>query len=396
MSAYFCSIESMRARDFTEFKEAMSRWGAPTLNHVYADVKGNIGWLARGLAPKRGKWDGLLPVPGDGRFEWNGFWKADELPSVYNPANGWFATANQMNLPSDYPYRERKLGFEWTNPARFMRECEILGAARKISLEDSQQLQNDVLSIPARRLVTLLLGLKADDPGLRAALALFREWDFRETRESGAAALFEVWQSRHLKEAFRKAVLPEQAASEIGSTDMRVMLDNLENPAQRLGENPESRRNALLLSTLSDAYKEMERLQGPDPRRWQWGNLHHNYIEHPFSEIVDAQMRPRINVGPFQKQGGEFTPNQSQYRARDFRQTNGPSFRIVVDVGNWDGSRAINYPGQSGDPESPHYRDLAPLWLEGKYFPLLYSRSAIERNTELRLRLLHKEPTRAR
>ena len=379
MSAYFCSIESMRARNFPDFKESMSRWGAPTLNHVYADVKGNIAWLPRGLTPRRDKWDGLLPVPGDGRYEWNGFWRAEDLPIVYNPPQGWFATANQMNLPAGYPYRERKLGFEWTDPSRFLRESEVLGSTRAISMEDAKRLQNDILSIPARRLQGILAGLKSDEPGTRAALALIREWDCRETRESAASALFEVWLSRHLKGAYRKAVLPASAAAEIASTDMRVMVEDLEDPSRRFGSNPRSRRDALLLATLSAAYKELESLQGPDRRRWQWGRLHHNLVEHAFSEAVENDVRTTINVGPFPKNGSEFTVNQSQYRPSDFRQTNGPSFRIVVDVGNWDGSWAVNYPGQSGDPTNPHYRDLAPLWLEGEYFPLLYSRTAIEK-----------------
>ena len=99
-------------------------------------------------------------------------------------------------------------------------------------------------------------------------------------------------------------------------------------------------------------------------------------------------MRARINVGPIAKNGSEFTPNQSLTRTTDFRQMNGPSVRIVLDVGNWDNSRAVNHPGQSGDPESPHYRDLAPLWSDGKYFPLLYSRKAVERVTERVIRLL--------
>jgi penicillin amidase len=75
----------------------------------------------------------------------------------------------------------------------------------------------------------------------------------------------------------------------------------------------------------------------------------------------------------------------ASYRAADFTLTSGASFRMVVDVGGWDNSRAINTPGQSGDPASPHYRDLAPLWAEGRYFPLLYTRSAVEKVAESRL-----------
>ena len=131
----------------------------------------------------------------------------------------------------------------------------------------------------------------------------------------------------------------------------------------------------------------MEKLQGSDPKVWQWGKLHHNFNEHAFSRIVDEPMRAKLDVGPIAKHGSEFTPNQSAYRLADFRQTGGPSFRIVVDVGNWDNSRAMNHPGQSGDPENAHYRDLAPLWRRGEYFPLRYSRKAVEQETESIIRL---------
>ena len=388
MAPYFCSIDSMRARSFTEFKRSMSSWGAPTLNHVYADVKGNIGWLARGRAPKRPDWDGLLPVPGDGRHEWAGFWSGDELPSVYNPPEGWFATANQLNLPGNYPYRERKLGFEWANPSRFMRISEALASNPKVTVEDSQRLQNDLVSIPARRIVRLLEGLTVRDTRARAGIELLKGWDFRETQYSPQAALFEVWQARHLRRAFREAVLPKAVADALPSTDVRVMIAVLENPASRFDGDAVRHRDELLLETLAAAYEEMERLQGPDPRKWQWGMLHQNFIEHPLAGLVDEATRRKINVGPLPAYGSEHTPNQSQYRAEDFRQTNGPSFRIIVDVGNWDNSRAVNHPGQSGNPEDSHYRDLAPLWQRGEYFPLLYSRRAIEQATEARIRLV--------
>jgi penicillin amidase len=382
MAPYFFAIESMRASSFGEFRDSMSHWGAPTLNHVYADVKGNIGWLARGLSPKRVNWDCLLPVPGDGSYEWAGFWRGDELPHVFNPAEGWFATANQLNLPRDYPYKERKLGFEWTNPSRYSRVAEVLGSTEKVSLEDCKRLQNDVLSIPARRLVKLLAGLNPPDPKARAAVELLQGWDFKQQQGSGAAALFEVWQARHLRKAFRETMLP-QSPGVLPSTDMRVLLEALEIPGRSAGKQ----RSELFATTLAAAYSEMETLQGSDSRKWQWGRLHYNLCEHSFSGAVEEAIRGRINVGPLAKHGSEYTPNQSQYRGDDFRQSNGPSFRIIVDVGDWDNSQVVNHPGQSGDPESAHYRDLAPLWLRGEYFPLLYSRAAIERETERRIQL---------
>ncbi len=98
-------------------------------------------------------------------------------------------------------------------------------------------------------------------------------------------------------------------------------------------------------------------------------------------------MRARLQPGPFPVAGGPYTPNASSYRVRDFQLTGGPSFRMVLDVGNWDNSRAVNYPGQSGNPDDPHYRDLAEMWRTGQYFPLLYSRDAVEKATSTRILL---------
>lgn len=391
-SPYFDSLRYLHARNFDQFKRALSTWGAPPVNQVYADTRGNIGWVASGLAPKRPNWDGLLPVPGDGRYEWAGFWPPNDLPSTYNPRKGYFSTSNEMNLPYGYPYAKRKLSFEWFNNSRHQRIEEVLSQLPKVSIEDSGRLQNDVESIPARRLVKLIAPLASQDPDTRAALAMLKGWDGRLDAESAQAALEEVWLSRYLGAAFKDAVLPKAAASSFGSPDTAVMLDSLEHPEARFGEHAHTKRDAVLLESLHDAHAEMVRLQGPDPRQWQWGKLQTNVDKHPFSDIVDDDMRKKIDVGPVGKGGGPYTPNQSTYRPSDFRQINGPSFRIIVDVGNWDNSLAVNLPGESGVPDSSHYRDLAPLWLNGHYFPLLYSRAAVEAATETRIHLVPNAP----
>ena len=107
-------------------------------------------------------------------------------------------------------------------------------------------------------------------------------------------------------------------------------------------------RDKLLLTTLAAAYAEMKTLQGPDPGQWTWGKLHHNFSEHPFSRVVDEAEQKQLDVGPLETGGSAFTVNASSYRAQDFQQLSGPSVRMVLDVGNWDNSRAVNYPGESG------------------------------------------------
>jgi penicillin amidase len=129
----------------------------------------------------------------------------------------------------------------------------------------------------------------------------------------------------------------------------------------------------------------MENLQGTDAKVWQWGKLHHSLPEHPLLGAMDAETRAKLQPGPFPAAGSPHTPNQGAYRASDFQLSGGGSFRMVLDVGNWDNSRAVNYPGQSGNPDDPHYRDLTPIWSNGEYFPLLYTRAAVEKATERRI-----------
>ncbi len=135
-SAYFGSIEYDDARDWPSFYAEMSQWGAPSENMIFASTAGDIGWIAAGRAPIRPNWDGLLPVPGDGRYEWKGFLTADQLPSSHNPPEGWFASANEMNLPPGYPAAQRKVGFEWSDPTRIMRIKQVLGANGHVSLAE--------------------------------------------------------------------------------------------------------------------------------------------------------------------------------------------------------------------------------------------------------------------
>lgn len=387
-SPYMASLSFMRSRTFEEFKLALRGWGSPPINHVYADVKGNIGWAPTGFAPIRPNWDGLLPVPGDGRYEWAGHWSGDQLPRLYNPASGYITTSNEMNLPPDYPYKERKLGFEWSPAFRHQRIDEVLSRANRVSMEDSMALQDDVVSIPARRLVSLLQPLNSTDSATQAALNLLKNWNAALDSDSPQAALEEVWFSRYLGQAFKEAVLNKAVADAFERPDPRTMLDALEHPETRFRGNATEQRDRVLLTSLAAAYQDMKKLQGADSSQWRWGKLQFNLSEHPISPIVDERTRAKINVGPIPKHGGRYTVNASVYQAGDFRQIAGPSARLVIDVGNWDNSRAVNHPGQSGDPDSPHYRDLAPSWRAGQYFPLLYSREAVESAAEKKIELV--------
>jgi penicillin amidase len=149
-------------------------------------------------------------------------------------------------------------------------------------------------------------------------------------------------------------------------------------------------------STLAAAIAEVEQLLGPDRDRWAWGRLHVSRLAHPLSPLLDEETGARLAVGPAPRGGSGDTVGNTAYLADTFVQTGGATFRIVVDVGDWDGSLVMNSPGQSGDPDSPHYADLFAPWSRGEAFPLYYSRDRVEATTEQRIRLRPRPAARAR
>lgn len=386
-SAYFGSMGYMTAKDWPAFRDALADWGAPSENQVFADTKGDIGWVAAGKVPRRPNWDGLLPIPGDGRYEWQGFLKLDELPSTHNPASGWFASANQLNLPAGFPYAERKVGFEWSNSARMDRIAEVLAAKDKLTLADAMALQTDPTDITSRRMQALLAKLPPGDEKLNGAVALLRGWDGRTTVESGPAALYEVWIAKHLGKTAIARTVPAAARPAMGNGDVAAVMALLEAPGASLGPDPAAARDAILKESLIAAYDEVAGKLGPDPKAWAWGKLHQARFEHALTPLVPAAEREAWSSGTAPMAGTALSPLAASWRPNDYRVTAGASFRMVLDVGAWDNSRVINTPGQSGSPGSPHFRDLFPVWAAGEFVPLSYSRPAVEAATETVLKL---------
>jgi penicillin amidase len=373
MAPYFGSVEYMRAENWREFVAALNRWGAPAENQVYADVDGNIGYKPAGLFPRRRNWDGLLPVPGDGRYEWDGFFDMDALPVELNPARGFTGTANSMNLPADFPIAERRVGFEWSAPWRYRRLWEVLSEQTEHTVRDSLALQRDYHSVLARE---VLRRLPAATSGAAAApLGMLREWDHVLRPESGPALLWAVWFYGHLPAAMAEALLPE-GAEDLQPLDTLTILDALDEP---FGE-------AVALDSLATAYADARARFG-EPASWRWGELHQIRFQHPLLALAPETLARQMAYPALARGGSANTTNNTSFRADDFLVRSGASFRMVLDVGNWDAGRMTNAPGQSGDPRSPFYDNLLAGWAADESFPLLYSRELVLANRAMVIRL---------
>lgn len=351
-----------RARNWDEFKRAISRFGGPGQNMVYADADGNIGYHAAGKLPIRRNYSGDVPVDGStGESEWDGFIPFDELPQAYNPSNELIVTANQNPFPPDYKYRVSGV---FASPYRSRQILDLLAAGKRLKPEDGLRIQKDVYSgfnkFLAERLVAAYEARHAANPVFGSAIAMLRGWDGQMDQDR-AEPLITTLAFQYLRKAIAERTSPGNSG--VYDTQMSTaVVERIlrEKPAGWFGDYDD-----LLLRCLADAMDEGQRMQGADPKRWRWGNYMFLEVDHP----VGSQLKwvaGFFNIGPVPMSGGSTTVKQTTRRL-------GPSERMDVAVGDWDKS-LLNLPiGESGNPASRHYKDEWTAYYNGRSFPMQFT-----------------------
>ncbi|HSG48357.1 MAG TPA: penicillin acylase family protein [Longimicrobiales bacterium] len=381
---YLASLRMDQARNWEEFVEACTWSNIPGENMVWAGRDGTIGWQAVGIAPIRRNFSGLVPVAGDGRYEWDGYLPMRAKPHLVNPPEGYFASANNQLTPPDYRFFDA-IGFEWSDPWRWLRAVEVLGSGTRFTLLDMAALQTDELSVMARTLVPLLEPLQGDTRAVEDARRRLVAWDRVLDRGSVAAGIYAAWRDA-VDEAVNGISVPEAVKPWIRSASSRKVVEWLMAPDGRFGADPVAGRDALLMTALGEAVEGLSLRFGPDPEAWVYGQEGYKHIRlrHPLSRAVNDEWRARLEVGPLPRGGDGSTLNQTGFGDN---QTSGASFRILVDTGDWDTTLGMNNPGQGGHPDHPHYADLFELWAQDRFHPVFYSREKVESVTGERLEL---------
>ncbi len=370
---YLASLRMDQATNWREFRAACAYSGLPGENMVWADKHGDIGWQSVGLTPIRLGWDGRLPVPGNGDFEWQGFAPINLMPHVSNPKSGYYGTANHNNVPKDYP---NIFADFYSDPARAARLTEVLSSAEKHSIEDSMALQYDNKSMTAEVMVPVITSIRSNAK-IGQALKLLRAWDHRLDRFSAAAALYDRWEQSMLLTLNKQLIpnRPTSASQLIGRPKLMAWM--ITPPEFVFGKQPVRSRDKMISQHLSMAIDSLNNEFGHD--QWTYGDIHFSRIEHPLNTLLDADNRVNLNVGPLARGGGPNTLNANRGIGN---QTSGASFRIIADTANWNTAVGTNTPGQSGDPSSPYYSNLFENWNKGDYFPLFFAKDVIEENTQ--------------
>jgi penicillin amidase len=369
---YLASLRMNQAKNWDEFKLACTYSHIPGENMIWADRLGNIGWQTVGIAPIRNNSSGMVPVIGDGSRDWDGFIPISERPSSYNPSHNYVVTANENVVPLNFKY-PKTVGFSWSDPYRGVRIKEYLGSGKKLSALDFMLLQSDYLSLPARQLVPFIPGIPAFKKYDKFT-AFFNGWDYTLSPNSIAATIYDAWE-RVIMSEYKLLFVPEKVRSLV-TPQLKMIMNNLLFPDAKFGSQPVQGRNDFLFKTFEKAIQNVEQKLGKEVNMWQYGQLKNKHVllKHPFSAVVNQNIRSLLEVGPAPRGGNGFTANVT---GRGDNQTHGASFRFISDLQNWDYCLATNTPGQSGNPNSPFYRNLFPIWINNQYFPLYFTKVKI-------------------
>lgn len=318
-----------------EFMEQLEWYKAPSENMVCGDAEGNISWLAAALTPDRSEgWYGRIPVPGTGDYEWEGFRDHTELPQEINPERGWLGTANNDVQPEGY---YPPIMFRSSSSTRWDRLQQMFEDAKNLTADDYERMQHDTYYPWFEDQRLLLEGWTSDNPDVEQARKEMTEWDAEYHKDSRTAAVHSRWRR------------------------------NLDSEAGDDSNTLEERRE-LAETALIAAIDDLKSTLGEDMSDWRWGQIHHSEFPH---WLVGAYDLPAV-----ERSGGY-----------GLIASTGATFREIIDFSDLDNSRATSTPGQSMQPASPFYDNLLPLWGSEEYFPLLYSREAVERETVYRLNL---------
>ena len=382
-SPYLASLRMDQAKTWEEFQEACTYSNIPGENMIWADTQGNIGWQAVGIAPVRNNHSGLVPVPGDGRYEWAGYLPIIQKPNELNPEKGFIATANQNVTPNEYD-NWNAIGYSWSDPYRGDRVNEVLAKNDQLNREDMKNLQVDVTSLPAKILIPFLGKIDFEEFETEQKNRLLN-WNFRLESSCIEAAIYVEWENE-IKRMAHKQFVPEIAKPYLTTLQLKKIIDWIENPKETYFGSISS-RDAFLKMTFEEGVSNLKKRLGPNTLEWRYGQtkFKHSFMEHALGGIGTDAVSSKLNLGPLPRGGNAYTPGST---GENDRQSSGASFRMIVNTGDWDAAIGTNAPGQSGNPESPFYDNLFKSWAEDQYFPVYYSKEKIRSVTYKRTLLI--------
>ncbi|MEZ5105521.1 MAG: penicillin acylase family protein [Draconibacterium sp.] len=376
-----------RANNWADFRDAAKTFKSVSQNIVYADVAGNIGLQCCAGVPVR-LGDGIQIYPGDSsKYDWTGLVPFEELPFEFNPERGYVSSANNKTTPDDYPYY---ISHWFAQPDRINRIREMLEEKEKLGVEDFQRMQSDVKSGKAEQMTPIFIDAlqKESDllPSEKTGMDALKTWNYELTRESNAAAIFEVLYRKILENLVKDNLTPELYEEIKGQ---KMLLENLllnilpekNSPWIDDKNTPEKETfDDIVVRSFKETIAELTTNLGENIEDWHWGTIHTFTIKHPLGEVNLLNKVFRLNRGPFEMPGSYHTVCPYSYSFKNlYNVNNGASHRHVFDLSNWDFSKTVIPTGTSGIPASEFYLDQTELYINNLYHDDFFSLGPIQK-----------------
>ncbi|MCI0347397.1 MAG: penicillin acylase family protein, partial [Chloroflexi bacterium] len=391
------------AQDFEQFRAAFRTWGAPSQNFVYADVDGRIGYQLPGKIPIRSgvETGDRIRAGASGEQDWDGWIPFEELPWQLDPAPGFIVSANNAAVDAGYPHY---IAADWDRGERAARIIELLTAAAEgdgVTLDEMSAIQNDTYLLRADLVTTQLLELAepatADGRLLEERIAT---WDGECGVDSlGCAAFVPV--ELGLSRAIFDDDLGDLARDWVGSGDSGQLLQQLltqpQSPWWDDVDTPSTETATHVVSATFDRVGADLRAAFGEPRGWTWGRVHPvTFREATLGISGIGPLEWYFNAAARPAPGAAGAVNNNYYRlwrlyddpydeadvpvdlGAAFEVSNGPSYRLVIDMSDLDAARIVITTGQSGNPFDGHYGDLVDDWLAGETVALPFTEGAVQ------------------
>ncbi|MBD2754695.1 penicillin acylase family protein [Spirosoma validum] len=377
-----CFYYLNRAKNFADYRKALAYYVAPAQNFIFADNKKDIAISPNGRFPLKWKDQGKFLLDGTNpATDWHGFIPADQNPIVKNPPRGFVSSANQFSTDPTYPYY---INWQFAPYERGRRINQRLAAMQRATTDSLRQLQNDTYNLRAADALPTLLSMlseKSLNQEQRKVLQSLRQWKRNNDAGEVGPTIFTEWNAQLMKAIWADEFdTGDTLPMRFPSFDRTLTLmqrdsgarwfDNVKTPARE--HLPD-----LLAQSFQSTCDTLIKKHGPVGSNWAWGPHKSTDIRHLLPG-VDAFSVLDLDVG-----GGNVIVNATNERT-------GPSWRMVVALGEQPKAFGVYPGGQSGNPGSPYYQNTIETWKKGQLNELLYLQSAQDKHPRVKRRILLK------
>jgi penicillin amidase len=376
------------AKNWDEFRNGLKEFCCPALNYLYADTAGNIGYQAAGKIPlrKSESFEGKI-YPSASIDDWSGFVDFDKMPGVFNPKEGYIASANTN--PWNWLRTESKdryyISYFWEPSSRFDAISEVLKGSPKFNSDEFKLLQMNLRSPYAKTISAYLQeaykDIKNTDAVTSLALEKFKYWNGEMLHNEPVGAIYNVFFVYLVKNIYHDELgddvftdflaigsFPYNSTLKLlkeNNEESEVWFDNINTPVKET-------KNDIIRKSFGEALEYLKkRFNSDDVNTWRWGEIHKLKFMHILGSV--SALDPTFNIGPYEIGGDQTTVNNSEYNFDNaykegrFDDILGPSMRMITDMADVKHSLSVNSTGQSGQPIHPNYQDQTRMWIYGEF-----------------------------